>query len=238
MIVENPRYSRIVLGLPGVLLILIGVLAVFNLLTYTGIAFLVVFGAVLLVKGFGIDKAARGVYHWIREYSPPPLPVQIAGFAAGAGILLVLVGCYRGGVFAADFIAELESPPAELGEWLSYLPRLTGYFVSGSILSIVVGICVLLSGRAIRYFFERNSKLWRTGVIVVVVGWSWTMFSQAAQVLIHPEKAVYITGLVFTIITGVPLTVGIAFITFLLHRKYAAFFTEKEEEVEAPKEEE
>ena len=238
MIVENPRYSRIALGLPGILMILLGILSVFNLLVYTGIAFLIVFGAILLVKGFGIDKVARGFYHWVREYSPPPLPVQIAGFSAVAGILLVLVGCYLGGISVADAIPELQPPPVELGQWLSYLPRLTGDFISGSILPFVIGICVLLSGRAIRWFFERDPRLWRTIVIVVVVAWSWTIFSQAAQVLIYPEEAVYVTGLVFTIITGVPLTVGIAFITFLLHRKYAAFFREKEEEVEEFKEEE
>ncbi len=140
-----------------------------------------------------------------------------------------MVGCYLGGVSVAEKIS---------GQWLSHLPELTGHFVSGSIFPIVIGICVLLSGRAIRCFFERDPRLWRTIVIVVVVAWSWMIFSQAAQVLIDPEETVYVAGLVFTIITGVPLTVGIAFITFLLHRKYASFFMEKEEEVEDFKKEE
>ena len=237
MITENPRYSRIALGLPGILLIILGILFMFNLIVYTGIAFLIVFGAVLLVKGFGIDKAAGSFYHWMREYSPPPLPVQIAGFSAVAGVLLVLVGFYLGGVSVAEAIPQLEPPPAELGQWLSYLPTLTGHFISESILALVIGVSVLLSGRAIRCFFERDSRLWRTIVIVVVVAWSWTIFSQAAQVLISPEKQVYEVGLVFTIIIGIPLIVGSALISFLLHRKYASFFREKEEEVEEFKKE-
>ena len=237
MITENPRYSRIALGLPGILLIILGILFMFNLIVYSGIAFLIVFGAVLLVKGFGIDKAAGSFYHWMREYSPPPLPVQIAGFSAVAGVLLVLVGFYLGGVSVAEAIPQLEPPPAELGQWLSYLPTLTGHFISESILALVIGVSVLLSGRAIRCFFERDSRLWRTIVIVVVVAWSWTIFSQAAQVLISPEKQVYEVGLVFTIIIGIPLIVGSALISFLLHRKYASFFREKEEEVEEFKKE-
>ena len=237
MITENPRYSRIALGLPGILLIILGILFVFNLIVYSGIAFLIVFGAVLLVKGFGIDKAAGSVYHWMREYSPPPLPVQIAGFSAVAGVLLVLVGFYLGGVSVAEAIPQLEPPPVELGQWLSYLPTLTGHFISESILALVIGVSVLLSGRAIRCFFERDSRLWRTIVIVVVVAWSWTIFSQAAQVLISPGKQVYEVGLVFTIIIGIPLIVGSALISFLLHRKYASFFREKEEEVEEFKKE-
>ena len=237
MITENPRYSRIALGLPGILLIILGILFMFNLIVYSGIAFLIVFGAVLLVKGFGIDKAAGSFYHWMREYSPPPLPVQIAGFSAVAGVLLVLVGFYLGGVSVAEAIPQLEPPPVELGQWLSYLPTLTGHFISESILALVIGVSVLLSGRAIRCFFERDSRLWRTIVIVVVVAWSWTIFSQAAQVLISPGKQVYEVGLVFTIIIGIPLIVGSALISFLLHRKYASFFREKEEEVEEFKKE-
>jgi putative membrane protein len=237
MITQNPRYSRIALGLPGILLIILGILFMFDLIVYTGIAFLIVFGAVLLVKGFGIDKAAGSVYHWMREYSPPPLPVQIAGFSAVAGVLLVLVGFYLGGVSVAEAIPQLEPPPVELGQWLSYLPTLTGHFISESILALVIGVSVLLSGRAIRCFFERDSRLWRTIVIVVVVAWSWTIFSQAAQVLISPGKQVYEVGLVFTIIIGIPLIVGSALISFLLHRKYASFFREKEEEVEEFKKE-
>ncbi len=243
ILVENPRYSRIFLGLPGILLIILGALWLLEFpLLYTGIAFLLVLGAVLLVKGFGLDKAAAGFYKWIREYSPPPLRVQIAGFSAVAGSLLVMVGCYLGAVSAANAVPTLHPPPEELGQWLSHLPKLAGHFISGyesahgSILPIVIGICVLLSGRAIRWFFERDSRLWRTIVIVVVVAWSWTIFSQAGQVLINPGDPLYVTGLVFAIITGVPLTLGIALVTYLLHRKYAAFFREKEEEVEKSEE--
>jgi putative membrane protein len=229
MIIENPRYSRILLGLPGILLIILVTLWLLEFeLLYTWIAFILVLGTVLLVKGFRLDKAAAGFYKWIREYSPPPLPVQIAGFSTVAGILLVLVGCYLGGISIAEQMSD---------QWLSRLPELAGYFISESILAIVVGICVLLSGRAIRSFFQRDPRLWRTIVIVVVVAWSWTIFSQAAQVLISPGKEVYEVGLVFTIIIGIPLTVGIAFISFLLHRKYASFFREKEEEVEEFKKE-
>jgi len=141
----------------------------------------------------------------------------------------------RGGA-VADILPNLDPYPTELSQWLLHLPMLTGEFISESILSIVIGICVLLSGRAIRGFFERDPRLWRTIVIAVVVAWSWTIFSQAAQVLIYPEEAAYVTGLVFTIIIGILLTVGVTFVAFLLHKKFAKFFREKEIEVEEFKE--
>ena len=230
MLIENPRYSRILLGLPGVLLIILGILALLKWLAYAGIAFLIVFGAFLFIKGFGIDKTTRNFYKWIREYSPPPFPVQIAGFSAVAGVLLLVVGCYLGGTSVTDAVTELDPYPTSGGQWFTHLPKLSGWFISGSIALIAIGVCVLLSGRAIRWFFERDPRLWRTIVIMVVVAWSWPIFHQASQILIDP--AFPYTGLVIAIITGIPLIVATIFAAFLLHRKYASFFREKEEEIE------
>jgi len=234
MLIENPRYSRILLGLPGVLLIILGILALLEWLSYAGIAFLIVFGALLLIKGFGIDKTARSFYKWIREYSPPPFPVQIAGFSAVAGVLLIVVGCYLGVAFVTDAVAEFDPYPTNIGQWFTHLNDLLGWFISGSITLIAIGVCVLLSGRAIRWFLERDPRLWRTIVIVVVVAWSWPMFYQASRILRDPTFPY--TGLVVTIITGILLTVAAIFVAFLLHRRYASFFREKEEEIEEIKE--
>ena len=228
MIWENPRYSRILLGLPGILMIILGILYITGWISYTGIAFLIVCGVFLLIKGFRIDKAVLKFYKFVREYSPLPLPIQIANYSTVAGVLLGLVGCYLGGVNAANSIPQ--PPPPDFGQWLALLPKLVGQFILESITLLVIGVCVLLSGREIRWYFERDPRLWRTIVIVVVVVWSWPIFSQASQVLINPDFPY--TGLVATIVIGIPLTVAAVLATFLLHRKYARFFREKKEEIE------
>jgi len=229
ILIENPRYSRILLGLPGILFIILGVLWVFHWLEYAGIALLIVFGAFLFVRGFRLDKTALNFYKWVREYSPPPYPVQIAGFSAVAGVLLILVGGYLGGTAVADAL-----PTIDFSQWFAWLPRLIGEFLSESILLIVIGVCVILSGRAIRWFFEQDLRLWRTIVIVVVFGWSYTMFYQASQILINPEFSY--AGLVVAIIIGIPLIVATVFAVFILRRRYASFFIGKEKEVEEFKE--
>jgi len=231
---ENPRYSRILLGLPGILLIVLGILAVFNWLSYAGIAFLIVFGVILFVRGFRLDRAALNFYKWAREYTPPPYPVQIAGFSAVAGVLLIVVGGYLGVASVAKGAAEFDPHPTSIGEWFTHLNDLSGWFISGSIALIVIGVCVLLAGRAIRWFFERDPRLWRTTVIVVVVAWSWPIFHQASQILIDP--AFPYTGLVIVIIAGLPLIVVAVLVSFLLRRRYASFFREKEKEIEEFKE--
>jgi putative membrane protein len=228
-LVENPRYSRILLGLPGILLIVLVTLMLLGFeLVYIWISFLIVFGIILLVKGFRLDKAATGFYEWVREYSPPPYPVQIAGYSAVAGVLLVLVGFYLGGTAVANAIPK--PPPTSSGEWLTYLPTLIGWFIYGAITLILIGICVLLSGRAIRWFFERDLRLLRTIVIVVTVGLLWPIFDQASKILMDP--AFPYTGLVITIIAGIPLIVVAILVSFLLRRRYASFFKKRGKKIE------
>ena len=230
MLFENPRYSRIVLGLPGVLLIILGILYMLNWIGYSWIAFLIVLGGALVFKGFMLDKAAHNLYIWVREYSPPPFPVLIAGFAAMAGFLLMALGVYQGGFQASNVIGALSPAPRLPPEWLAVLPRILGEFLSQSIVLIAIGICVLLSGRAIRWFFEHDSRLFRTVVIVVVVGWSSQIFYEASLILITPTLAY--ERLVFGIVIGIFLTIAAFLITMALHRKYNSFFREKETEAE------
>ncbi|MGD8505701.1 MAG: DUF373 family protein [Candidatus Bathyarchaeota archaeon] len=236
MLIENPRYSRMALGLPGILLIVIGILTAFNMLGSTWIAFLLVLGFFLAIKGFGLDRTARNFYVWVREYSPPPFPVQIAGFSAVGGVLLVGLGFYLGLIGVSDYVSSLTNPPLILSEWVGLLPKLIGEFLLASATVMVIGICILLSGRAIRWFFERDNRLWRTIVIVVVVAWSSQVFYGASRILINPELGY--GQMVFTIVVSIIWSVFAVLVTSLLHRKYAGLFMEKEETGEIGEKEE
>lgn len=229
MLFETPRYSRIALGLPGILLIVIGILTVLNLLVYTWIAFLVVLGSYLVIKGFGLDKLLKSLYIWIKEYTPPPFPVQIAGFSAVAGLLLVGIGLYQGWTQTSAEVSRLNPQPI-LGWWIGVLPKLAGWYISYSIPLVVIGICVLLSGRAIRWFFERDNRFWRTIVIVVVIAWSSLVFHEASRILIDPLLGY--SRLVFTIIVSIIWSVLAVLVTSLFHKKYADLFGEEEEPTE------
>jgi len=234
MLWQNPRYSRIALGLPGILLIVLGILSVLGVQpTHLGIAFLIVIGIVLVLKGFGVDKVVRGFYKWVREYSPPPLPTQIANFAAVFGFLLIGIGCYQAGAAVASS-PTIQPSPQDFSQWIAVIPKLVGEFIFQSIALLIFGICVILSGRATRWFFQRDPRLLRTIVIVVTCAWSWQIFYQASRILMDPTLAY--TDLIAAIVTGILITVGAVLITFLLHKRFAEFFREKEIEVEEFKE--
>ena len=222
VLVENPRYSRMLLGLPGILFVVLGALWVLDKLTYAVQALTLIVGAFLVVRGFRLDKTAKNFYKWIKEYSPPPFTVQIAGFSAIAGILLILVGGYLGGTAVANVANTVDT--------FAHVPSLIGEFLLQSTYLIAIGICVILSGRAVRWFFERDLRLWRTIVIVVGVAWSSVMFAEASLILIKPESS-YAT-LLYAIVGGLPVIVSTVLTVLLLRRRYSSFFKETEEMME------
>ena len=230
MLFENPRYARMVLGLPGLLLIVLAVLSVLNWASYSWIAFLIVLGCYLVVKGFMVDKAVRNFVVWVREYSPPSVPALISSFAALTGFLLVLIGVYQGYYQVSAFASAMVPPLIYPSDWIGVLPMLFGHFLSQAVFLAVIGILVVFLGRAIHWFAEHDSRLLRTVDIMVVVAWSWQIFYQVSKILIDP--ALPYEPLVYAIAIGIILAVASVVVTSLLHRRYAGFFSERGKEVE------
>ena len=225
LLVDNPRYSRIILGLPGVLILLLGVLSIFGFVQYYVIVLGIVVSVFLVVKGFGIDKMARGLYKWAKEYSAPPLRVQISSFSTIAGALLIVLGVYLGGARAS---VEL-SPQPDIAGYLSILPRLTGFFIEDAITLIVIGVCVTLLGRAIRWYLEHDARLLRNSALIVTVGWSRQIFLSASGLL---TETVGSERVVLAIIIGILIGIASVLIIFVLHRRAKGFFREAEKEIE------
>ena len=226
LIVENPRYSRIALGLPGALFLILGILSIFNLLYYYWIALIFVLSVFLVVKGFGVDRAVKNVYKWIDEFSPPPLRVQISTFSAIAGIVCVVLAFYLGW---ANVAARLVTPTNTAG-WLAAFPQVVGYFLKGDpITLIVVGVCVTLSGRAIRWYLERDGRLLRNAVLIAIIAWSRQIFDVAAGLLTNEGN---VGQLIFSVVIGILIGVASVLVIFVVHRSAAGFFKETEEQVE------
>jgi len=243
MLVENPRYSKPLLGLPGILVIALVLLWLYGQLFYAGVAILLIVGSFLFVKGFGFDKKVLGFYNWIRSYSPPPLERQVIGFSTVAGALLIGVGCYRAAASiytgAVEWMSIVQRvlgvyPPIDFSQWLALLPYLIGYFISQSITLIVIGVCVLLSGGAVRWFLVHDPRFLRTLVVMAVTAWSRQILYEASKILIDPKTPSQ--NLVFAIAVGILLATVASLTAFLSHRKYTHFFREKEGKVEEPKE--
>jgi putative membrane protein len=218
MIVENPRYSRIALGLPGLLFLILGILSIFNMLYYYWIAFIFVLSAFMLVKGFGIDRTTKNFIHWIREYSPPPLQQQISNYSAIAGVLCILVSIYLGWNTAATGIAL----PSNSAGWLSILPQFTGYLIRGAMGLMVIGVILVLLGRAVRWYFERDVKLLRNAALIVTVAWFTEILDATSDMLINPKMSS--DKLIFSIVIGILIGIASVLVVLIVHRSAKGFF--------------
>jgi putative membrane protein len=227
-IVENPRYSRMALGLPGVLFLILGILSIFNLVHYYLITFVIVLGAFLFLKGFGADRAAKNFVKWMREYSPPPLPIQIANYASIAGGLLIVVSGYLGWTKTA---ASITLPP-DLAGWLGILPKLIGYFIAGAMDLVVVGICVVLFGRAILWYFEHDIKLLRNAALIILIAWSRWILEGTSDVLTALQPELFYGKLIFSVIIGVLIGIASVLVIFVIHRSARGFFAKPREQAE------
>jgi putative membrane protein len=232
MLVNDPRYSRLALGVPGILLLLFGILYItpgFRI-EYYFLAIAIILGGFMLVKGFGVDKSAKDLYKWVREYEPPTIPVQISNYVAIAGVLCMAVSVYLGGAnVSASLNAGLIALPTDLGGWLAALPSFTGYFIKGTIDLMVVGIVAILFGRSLRWYFERDVRILRNSALIVSVAWSRWIFDATGDILIDP--ALGYDRLVFNIVVGVLIGIASILIIVIIHRSARGFFKESEEEV-------
>ncbi|MEM0058078.1 MAG: DUF373 family protein [Candidatus Bathyarchaeia archaeon] len=215
MILENPRYSRIALGLPGMLFLILGILAIFGLVHYYLMAFVIVLGAYMFVKGFGVDKLVRRLYVWVKEYSPPPLPVQISAFSTLAGLLCMGIGVYLG-------LDAVTGSGLDFSNWLGVLPQATGIFIMNSKDLMVIGVCLALTGRAIRWYFERDARLLRNAALIVLIGWSRQILEAASGILINPKVGYEV--LIFSIVIGILISIASILVILVIHRSARGFF--------------
>jgi len=233
LIWENPRYARIALGIPGLLFFLFGILSIIpGAVNYYLISIVLILGGVLLVKGFGVDREARNIYKWAKEYSPPPLPVQISNYSIIAGVLCVAVSVYLGAISATSNV------PLEVIDFttvVNALPDMAGFFIKGFMDLMVVGVGIVLFGRSIRLYFERDPRLLRNVALIVSVAWSRWILDATANILIEPgfgfESEIF-SALVFSIVVGILIGIASVLLVIIIHRSTKEFFGETDEDVD------
>ena len=233
LIWENPRYARLALGIPGLLFFLYGIFYIIpGAVNYYLISIVLILGGVLLFRGFGVDRAVRNFYKWAKEYSPPPLPVQISNYSLIAGVLCVAVSVYLG---ASSASANVIPPTPDFAGWVSALPDVAGFFIKGLMDLLVVGIGIVLFGRSIRLYFERDPRLLRNVALVVSVAWFRWILDATADILIEPgvgfESEVF-SALVFSIVVGILIGIASVLLVIIIHRSAKDFFRESEDDVD------
>jgi O-antigen/teichoic acid export membrane protein len=95
---------------------------------------------------------------------------------------------------------------------------------------MIVGICAILFGRSIRWYFERDARILRNAALIVSVAWTRWILDATSNILINPDLG-YNT-LVFNIVVGVLIGIASVLIIVIIHRSAKTFFRESKEEVD------
>jgi len=215
-VVEEPQYSKLAFGVPGVILIVLAALWYFNLLIYAGLAFMLIIGSLLLVKGFGIDKRLMGL-----SITGPAGYIRLVSSLAALAIIAVNV--YQTYTFLGPYLPK---DPSLV--WVA-LPSLVGMIlVRGTDLTIVA-FTVFLIGSGVYNYFMHDTKMWRD-VVGVVMCLSFRQIAfRASDILNEPVPPQYITdpaavNLLLAVALGIVATGISIFVVFRLNRRFASYF--------------
>jgi len=214
-LIDDPYYSRIALGVPGILLITLALLWIYNLLTYAGYAFLLLIGSLLFIKGFGIDKR-------VSSATFPSTLELVRYFTLITALIVIGIDAYQ------TYTAILPHYP-DLQLWWSHLPTIAGLIIANATDLAVVAVCIVFVGRGIFYYFSRDDRIWRNGVGIVVAVWVREIAIRASLVLLAPVPPASISDklivdLLLAAGLGIAGTLIAVLVTISLRRRYRQYF--------------
>lgn len=214
--VTDPYYSKISLGVPGVMLIVVGVLQIFNQLQNAGMILTFVIGLVLLIKGFGWEEKLN-----IVKMRLPTPDRQITAASSSFGFILILVGGIKG---ISNAWKYLPSPAPlwweDFAWWIQQSPSILGRFMLVAVDLIVIGIMAALIGGIAANYIKKDPKIWQNVVGIIVTFWSRFIALESARVLIDPDKIIApFSPLVLYALAGVLSTIISVFLIYGSDRK-------------------
>ncbi len=161
MLVFDPHYSKYALGVPGLILVLAGILTLAGKVTEAGLATLLILGGAFLVRGFSVDRTVvgllqRGPTGYIRFVSMIFATIlAITGIDAGYVAMM------------ADTVA-VAAVQADASQIFVYGGTLVGYFIGGSLNLVWIGIAIYAIGALLSHA-ARDSIRWRRDAYTLII---------------------------------------------------------------------
>lgn len=233
----EPRYARIFMGVPGILLTIIGILYLVNLVSLPLI--LTAIGVILAIRGFNIDQKIVKLYDWFISLFRMPAYKQLRAFATFISIVLILSGLYIGYIYVDNTISMVYPNPPDPSLytwwWLEKIPLLMGLFLTGSIDIISAAILISLFSGATYYVFVRDHRFWRTIRSMILAIWIWAIFKRSGMLIVSsvlgPFDETQINMLIIVAILGITTMIVTLVVTRYLSRVYADYFKPKKEKI-------
>ncbi len=146
-VLSEPRLSRLAIGYPGFLLILIGLMSLFGLLQQALVISMIFLGIIMVVRGFNLEDAFIGM--WRKNPS---------------GTILTAVGFIVMGIavmFTWFSLASISQQPQRDF-------KIAGYILENVSWLYGLSASILLLGPLIRRILSRSVRAWRYGVLLLI----------------------------------------------------------------------
>ncbi|MCD6591727.1 MAG: DUF373 family protein [Thaumarchaeota archaeon] len=233
LIFTEPRYSRIFLGIPGLLMAIIGILYIVNVASIPFV--LSAIGIYFIMRGFNIDqRIASGFRNLLRLFRMPAY-TQLRAYATFTTVILLLMGFYTGYISTIKAVEEAYPEAPEFSThvlwWLDKLPFLAGAYISSSIDLISIAIFVAVLANMVYYLFTRNPNFWLMVRGSVLLLWLWALLKRTGIILLTGASGGFenpqIFLLIVTAILGMVAMAITILVTRILRKAYSSYFRKK-----------
>ncbi|MEM4311548.1 MAG: DUF373 family protein [Nitrososphaerales archaeon] len=194
MFISEPRYAKYSLGIPGLILFLLGVLNYLGLIREALTLTLTLLGIVFIIRGFNIDKLVGS----LKSLSPSS---YLRLFTLVTSILIILTSLLLGFTeIPKELLDKLSENPYNI---LSVGPSLLGYFLQGAVNFLWIGLGINLIGSFLYHWLKKSLRILRDLVGIVILALLYLPVTQFSLILAGQGSAL---TLFFYILLGLALT--------------------------------
>ena len=215
--VEDPYYSRWIFGAPGILLLIMGLLWQFVEVVNPSVVLLVVVGALLIIKGFSIDKVV------VEYIYPSPLDL-VRLFTTSTSLIILGLALYQTNGILLENVGSFET-------WLPQISLVVGYALKYAVDLIFISFTVFIGGLSVYLYFVRDSRMLWSIVGLVVGVFMREVALHASEILlleVWPVPMNYWIELTAIIASSIVITIITVFVTLRQGRRLEEYFTKTE----------
>ena len=161
MLVYDPHYSKYALGVPGLILVMVGILIAAGKGFEAALATLLILGGAFLIRGFSVDRTVAGLL----QRGPTG---YIRLFSMISAAIVVIVGIDAGYVAMLGDTAAVTAVSNNPSEIFVYGGTLVGYMLEGALNLVWVGVAIYAVGALLSHV-ARDSVRWRRDSYVLVM---------------------------------------------------------------------
>ncbi|MEM1976432.1 MAG: DUF373 family protein [Nitrososphaerota archaeon] len=233
LIFTEPRYSKIFLGIPGLLMAIIGILYILNVASLPFV--LSAIGIYFIIRGFGLDqKVASSFRNAMKLFRMPPY-AQLRAYAVFTSALLLLMGFYTGYISTLKAVQEAYPEAPEFSThvlwWLEKTPFIVGTYIASSIDVISIAIFIILFSNIVYYLFTRDPSFWLMVRGSVLLAWLWALLKRTGIILVVGASGGFenphVLLLIVTAILGMATMIVTIWVTRIMRKTYSGYFRRK-----------